>query len=308
MMIDEIEEDEENLEEISSMAGGSVQGYSLPLGAKKKKVKKQKEMIEEMILREIIYEMLKRKHIKEQKENDLKLRGIIKRLIAEAKKDIEDSPHSSTAINLLEDLLKSILPNLETQYKSLTTNKAQRDSFRAHVVNAVSELLETEDLNRDSSLSQEADGETLEEQEVEEEVNIKVSDVDASAEDKFIDIEAEPEEVEEPDTFSIAGQDETGRAMAQEAYNDIEKNITDTYAILHDETDQKLFRDYLITNLKMYFDKYEKELGAVIEPTTDEYEAEKQADETEAAAELGTEVDTELGMGVGDIPAEEPAV
>jgi hypothetical protein len=262
-------------------------------------------MIEEMILREIIYEMLKRKHIKEEKENDLKLRMVIRSLIAEAKKDIEDSPHSSTAINLLEDLLKSILPNLETQYKSLTTNKAQRDSFRAHVVNAVSELLDTEDLNRDSSLSQEAEVESLEEQEVDEEVNIKVSDVDAPADDKFIDIDAEPEEVEEPDTFSLAGQDETGRAMAQEAYNDIEKNIADTYAILHDETDQKLFRDYLITNLKMYFDKYEKELGAVMEPTTDEYEAETQAAEEEATAAVDADVDVEPGVA-SEQPLEEP--
>ncbi len=302
-MIDEVDENEENLEEISSMAGGSVQGYSLPLGSRKKKAKKQKEMIEEMILREIVYEMLKRKHVKEQKQNEFKLRGIVKKLIAEAKKDIEDSPHSSTAINLLEDLLKSILPNLETQYKSLTTSKAQRDSFRAHVVNAVSELLDTEDLNRDSSLSQEAEVESLEEQEMEEEVNIKVSDVDAPADDKFIDIEAETEEVEEPDTFSIAGQDETGRAMAQEAYNDIEKNIADTYAILHDETDQKLFHDYLITNLKMYFDKYEKELGAVMEPTTDEYETEVAAAEEEAEAELGTQTDME--PAIDEVPAEE---
>lgn len=292
--VDEIDENEENLDEISSMAGGSVQGYSLPLGAKKKKAKKQKDMIEEMILREVIYKMLKRKHIQEQKDNDLKLRSVIRHLIAEAKKDIEDSPHSSTAINLLEDLLKSILPNLETQYKSLTTNKEQRNSFRAHVVNAVSELLDTEDLNRDSSLSQEA--EALEEQEVDEEVNIKVSDVDVPADEKFIDIDAEPEPAEEPDTFALAGQDETGRAMAQEAYNDIEKNIADTYAILHDDTDQKLFRDYLITNLKMYFDKYEKELGAVMEPTTDEYEAETQAaaEEETAAVDAGVDVEPDL--------------
>ena len=63
--------------------------------------------------------------------------------------------------------------------------------------------------------------------------------------------------------------------MAQDAFNGIEKNIVDTYAILHDEQDEKLFKDYLITNLKMYFDKYEEELGAVMEPTTPEYEEEK---------------------------------
>jgi len=43
-LVDEIlEEDEEELEEISSMAGGSVEGYALPLGAKPRKRKKVSE-------------------------------------------------------------------------------------------------------------------------------------------------------------------------------------------------------------------------------------------------------------------------
>ena len=39
-----------------------------------------------------------------------------------------------------------------------------------------------------------------------------------------------------------------------------------------------LFRsDYLITNLKLYFDKFEEEMNpTVTEPTTPEYEQEKQ--------------------------------
>jgi hypothetical protein len=61
----------------------------------------------------------------------------------------------------------------------------------------------------------------------------------------------------------------------------MEKNIVDTYGILHDEKDEKLFKDYLVTNLKLYFDKYEKELGPVAEPTTPEYEAEKSAEEVD---------------------------
>ena len=85
--------------------------------------------------------------------------------------------------------------------------------------------------------------------------------------------------------------------MAQEAFNNIEKNIAETYAILHDEKDEQLFEDYLITNLKLYFDKWETELGAVTEPTTDEYEAEKEQGET--GAEAGAEFDAELGGELG---------
>ena len=315
--------EEENIEEES--VSGDAGGYSLPLGAKKPKKKKgtifreedateQKDFIEEQILRAVIYKALQNRHEEklklesQQKERtklgEQQLRQVIRTLIYEAKKDIEDTPHSSTAINLLEDLLKQILPNLETEFKTLTTAKEQRDSFRAHVVSAVSSLLETEDINKEGGEAGEEEKliSLDEESEMEEEIDIKVSDVGASAEDKFIDIDAVPEEPEIEDTFGIEGQNATGRALAQDAFNNIEKNIAETYAILHDDQDEKLFEDYLITNLKLYFDKWERELGAVTEPTTDEYEAEK--DQNAAGSEAGAEFDAELGDELGGgIPA-----
>ena len=42
-LVDEVLEEEDELEEISSMAGGSVQGYAMPLGAKSRKRKKVSE-------------------------------------------------------------------------------------------------------------------------------------------------------------------------------------------------------------------------------------------------------------------------
>jgi len=305
---------EHNLIEDSSMGGGAVAGGSDALG-KQAKISvpegfytSRTQFIDELLLREIIQEIItKNKQINKSSEkdvdkNELQLRKIISSLINEAKKDIEIVPHSSTAINLLEDLLKQILPNLESEYKTLTTAKEQRDSFRAHVVNAVSTLLETEDINKAGGAPAE-EQELLsidEEDDMEEDINVKVSDTDATADDKFIDIEAEPEleDEEEEDTFGIEGQDATGRALAQEAFNNIEKNIAETYAILHDQEDEKLFEDYLVTNLKLYFDKWEKELGTVTEPTTDEYEAEKE--KPEAGAEAGSEPGGELG---GETPA-----
>ena len=313
MMAENIKK-EENLDEISAMAGGAVEGSSGALGQKRKKLKMPEgyhtsrvQFIEELNLRKVVQEMIKKNTQKQllvesKKINEeLKLRNFIRSLIKEAKKDMEDTPHSSTAINILEDLLKQILPNLETEYKTLTTAKEQRDSFRAHVVNAVSTLLETEDINKAGGLGAEEEKLiSLDEEggDIEEEVDIKVSDVEAPAEDKFIDIDAQPEpEMEPEDTFGLEGQDETGRALAQEAYNNIEKNIAETYAILHNDEDEKLFEDYLITNLKLYFDKWEGELGAVTEPTTDEYEAEKA--KGTAGSEAGAEFDTELGAELG---------
>ena len=52
------------------------------------------------------------------------------------------------------------------------------------------------------------------------------------------------------------------------------------------EEDKELFYKYLLTNVKLYFDKFEEELKTTIEePTTDEYEQEKEADSEEPAAE-----------------------
>ena len=246
---------EENLEEESAMGNGAIEGSSCALGKRNQRSPtlfreeddedeeddEQKQFIEEMILRQIVYEALKKRHYKnlneakrlqEAKKNDEhQFRQVVRALIQEAKKDMEVTPHSSTAINILEDLLKQILPNLETEYKTLTTSKEQRDSFRAHIVSAVSTLLETEDINKEGGLAgTEEEILSLDEQDgdIEEEVDIKVSDVDATPEDKFIDIEEKPEqEPEEVDTFGIEGQDETGKAMAQEAFNNIEKNCKD---------------------------------------------------------------------------------
>ena len=200
----------------------------------------------------------------------------------EAKKEVESAPHSSTAINLLEELLKQILPGIETDYKTLTTSTEQRESFRANLLDAVSKLLAAEDVNTEAGTDMEMDVPL-------EEIDIKIDDdeEESSPEDMFIDIDADdkiPEDEEE--AFGLEGQEETGRNMAAKTYDKIEKNIVDSYAILSDDEDRKTFRDYLITNLKMYFDKYEAELSTeVVEPTTDEYEKEKDEAEAEAVSD-----------------------
>ncbi len=281
---------EENLEEESTMASGAVHGNAAPIKddddteENNENYIKRKDFLEELQLRAIVKECIS--EIKKEKNNSLnedeELRLVIRKLISEVKKDVEDAPNESTAINLLEELLKQILPILETNYKTLTSNLDQRQSFRAHIVNAVDLALKTEDVNRDGGEEERAEEDllNLDNQEELEEVEIKVTDTDLdplSDEDKFIDIE-EPQPEEEKDDFGIEGQDETGKAMAKKTFDNIEKNIVETYDILNDLKDQEIFKEYLITNLKLYFDKFEKELGNVIEPTTDEYEQEIASD------------------------------
>jgi ribosomal protein S20 len=319
-------EKQKNLEEISvsgGAEGGEVEFSGASKTSKSKREKKKmpegyyidrKQFIEELQIREAIREIIKkvknrRKFLAEQKKqkqinNEQQLRSIIRTLIKEAKKDIADDPHDSTAINLLEELLKQILPNIETDYKTLTTKKEQRDSFRAHIINAVSTVLETEDVNKAGGGSDQGPFLALEEDEnqTNEEVDIKISDEDTAEDKKFIDIGADEPETEE-DEFRIKGQDDTGRALSQRSFDNIEKKIVETYGILSDAEDEKLFKDYLITNLKLYFDKWEKELGEVVEPTTSEYEAEKE--KTETGGESGEGVgEEEFG---GELDAEEPS-
>ena len=75
------------------------------------------------------------------------------------------------------------------------------------------------------------------------------------------------------------------------------KEMKEAFASISDE-DRELFYDYLITNLKLYFDKFETDLAAnVDEPTTDEYE--------EAAAEAEAEAGGEEGLGTDVEEAEE---
>jgi hypothetical protein len=263
--------------EVSSMAGGANAGSMSAPDDRKNEVQQLRSIIRE-ICKSIITE---KSEMNEEKE----LRQVIRKLISEVKKEVEDSPHESTAINLLEELLKQILPGVETDYKTLTTNPEQRESYRANLLDAVSKLLAAEDVNTYAVVDK--GEESL------EEIDIKIEDDDESLDfepdsEKFIDIEDNVEVEEEP--FGLEDQEETGRNMAARSYDNIEKNIVDSYSILNDKEDRKIFRDYLITNLKLYFDKYESELSTdITEPTTDAYEKEQN--------QLATDqVDAEMGI------------
>ena len=217
----------------------------------------------------------KRLEEKQYKKDEQKLRSALRDLIKEVQtSDIPDEvPHRNTGINVLENLLKKIIPILEDDYKSLTSNEQQRTSFRAHVLNAVKNSLAPVDMVRNLP-SKDAAAEP----ELTEEIDIEVSDV----EDKFIPVrqaDEEPEEGEEvsdEEKFGLPGEDLTGRNFAFQSFNKVENQILDAYESLAADEDKELFYDYLLTNLKLYFDKFEDELSPSLEePTTPEYEAEK---------------------------------
>ena len=126
------------------------------------------------------------------------------------------------------------------------------------------------------------------------EIEVEVDDdiVDEAPPEGFIDIDPEEteEEVEE-DTFGITGMDATGAKIAERSWAKVEKSIKDSFSLLDNEKDKKEFYDYLITNLKLYFDKFEDELApALTEPTTPEYEEEAEDEYEEEAEEEAEQV------------------
>jgi hypothetical protein len=271
------------IEETSSMAGGAVQGGS----STDDYFISREKFLQELQLREVVRKIITISEQKQKKpvSEENKLRGLINKLITEAETDV--APHASTAINFLEDLLKKILPGIETDYKSLTTKTEQRESFRAQMTTSVNTALETAQLNT-AGAEANAEGDSEEAEgfiDIEEEIEITVTD-----DDKFIDIDSPGADETDSEEKSVEEGDATGRKLAAQSFDAIEKQTLETFATLSDPEDQKTFKDYMITNLKLYFDKWEKELGDVIEPTTDEYETEKEegADE-ETGEELGGE-------------------
>ena len=239
--------------------------------------------------------------VKKKNKNNLneeqKLRSIIREFLShelkEAKTpDNDPAPHKSTGINVLEDLLKKIIPQVEDDYKLLTTSEEQRESYRAHIIDAVVKTLTPVGLNNDAA-SEEPQGE------LDEDIDVEISDDDGE-DDMFIDInpeEPEEEEKEEDprDSFGIEGKDTTGRNMAYTTFKKIESQIIDAYDMLSNPEDQELFFDYLIANLKLYFDKFENEIQpSVEEPTNQAYDSAKE-DGPKAASddELGGEEEGE---------------
>ena len=253
----------------------------------------RKEFAEELMLRENVRKAIRHvlnkretKRLNEEKE----LRSVIRKLLEGQSAVAAVAKHESTGINALEDLLKNsnVLSVLETGYKSLTTDKQQRDSYRSHILNAVEKSLAPEESRKEAG----SDGEL---EAVEEEIDINISDRPED-DPAFIDVEDKQEEpVEEPDErdkFGIEGQDKTGRNRAYDDFQDIEKNILTAFDNLDNPKDIQMFEEYLLKNLALYFDKYESELQVdVPEPAAAQ---DAQADEPAPAPEEEGEPETDI--------------
>ena len=249
---------------------------------------KEEEMNpEEKTLREYIRKKIM-KSLHEQEKNEYQLRKVIRQLLKEG--DLSDiHPHRSTAINTLEDVLKKAIPTLRKDYKNLTTDEKQRNSFRAHILNAIKGALapainnakfgmggallsepasddmkgEEADLEDDEL---DAELEALEEADIDIDITDDEDPIDKEDDEKKINVEPDEEPDEKEDFGSgLEDMDETGRNMAYTSFRKISQYILDAFDMLANPKDKEVFMDYLLTNLKLYFDKFESELQKTVD-------------------------------------------
>lgn len=238
-----------------------------------------------------------------QKQEEKILREYVRKLLKKKLNEasIEDTPTNSTGINKLVGVLKIILPQIESSYKNLTTDKAQRESFRKYLLKAYLDTLAPQDILADIPLTEALSTTTLDEQEadptdVEKEIEQskaaaqKIDLDDPTGEKAAAEAEKEKEKQDkskeklklaaEPEASkpfpTITGLDPTGRDAAIEVYKKTADAIIRSYRTLHNQTDQKMFKDYLITNVLLWIDQYESVISSDVgDVTTPEYEKQK---------------------------------
>lgn len=257
-------------------------------------INRDKIVAEELIrsyVRKRISSQLRKRTLAENK-----IRKAVRSLLAEVTAETDEAPAKSTGINVLADLLEKIVPIIEDDYKMLTTSKEQRESFKNHIVQAVKGALKPIDApagGLPESFEFEIDKDLLGEK---LKIDLDADDDQESVEGEFIDIEGEKE-----DDFGagLDGQNVTGRNFAAATFKKIQTQIVDAYSMLADEDDQKVFYDYLLTNLLLYFDKFEDDISPESpEQTTPEYEEEKQKDDQGDAEETETETEAEAELEI----------
>tara|TARA_Y100000034_G_scaffold1904_1_gene2415 strand:+ start:1136 stop:1888 length:753 start_codon:yes stop_codon:yes gene_type:complete len=218
----------------------------------------RKQFIEELLLRKAIRKAIrvvnerKGSYTQEEKQFKKLIRGVIKE---------QALGRDSTGVVALDHTLKSFVENLEKEYISLKTDKAQRLSFREHTLKFIENLF------------QELDGIIDAGGTIEEAINIDVED-DTPDEEKFIEVrperiakaekETEREEIaasEDAGLEAVEGMDPTGHSYAKDFFKgQIKTPITNAYKkLVGSVEDRSVYKDWMMINLKIYFENFEEE-------------------------------------------------
>ena len=270
---------------------------------------KREQFLEELQLREQVRKIIKivkkRKQLQES-QGEQRFRALVREMIKE-QEEAGGAAGRATGIRVLdEEVLQNIIPIFKKYYMQLD-NPEKRESFRSHIINAAENLLNTIDSGPGAGAAPSGaiaepapDAVTpLSEQDVS-------MDVGGSPKDDPMYIPMADEVEDDPDVTAqeefrtgmdgeLSPDQEVGALRAQTAFNGPDTTIKKAYTDLRGD-DAALFREYLITNLKLHFDTMEEELSMTPEPTTPSYEEEAAGGEMPVDAPLEGAPPPEAGM------------
>lgn len=231
-------------------------------------------VLETMERSKIVEELKLREHIQKMIEEEIQLNSSIQKLINEA---VEVPPRQNTGLNVAEEVLKSVVPVLESGYKQLTTNIEQRESFKKHIMNSLKYFILPREIS--NKIDAPANDGKLEEQ-VPEQADPKNEvpllgkpEKDPSKNDtSFTDKE---DDQVSPEQFQVSGEDLTGRNAAYEVFKNIKAPIRKGYnKVQANPQDREIYTRAISSNLLAHMDRFEKELQASPETlTTPDYNA-----------------------------------
>lgn len=269
----EILKKEETLDEVSVGGGGAVAGFAGGLGKEDEKHTiyremqenyfiKREDLMEEIKLRKAIRNILtegKKKELNEER----RLRKVIRRMLTEAKQ-ANEVVYQNTGINKLRDLLRNIIPTIQDDYKDLTTSAAQREAFKNHLMIGVQNLLGIADISKNTENDPAAN------LELEEEIDVEVSDDPARMDLGFGKKEEpapEPEDKRSEEEKLVSGDEMptdpdqlTGMREAAMTLKKIQTQILNVYETLSNPEDEKAFKEYIVPNIDAHLKDFEGEI------------------------------------------------
>lgn len=245
---------EDNISEVSTAA--AIAGVPA-MNQRKKKMINRQQFMEELQLRKMIRKalVLREEKKKAAVQQEQLLRKELRKIIKEAKQDFN---YGNTGLNKLGAFLQVKKPLISSEYKQLQTDKAQRDAFKARLLQSSKELFDELEAKLQAGRSTNP--------ELEEEINVSI---DEPVDNKLLPGLFDPEQEKKPkkkDTEQEFKVEPTGEREASEFFENYVGELTDIYTGLDNPTDRQMFRDYYMSNIAAIMDQAEAEVGNIAKP------------------------------------------
>lgn len=198
---------------------------------------------DEKLLREFLRRTIVEQKLEEQRQEH-RVRVWVRSVIAEVQEENvlktlfeakdQANPHPNTGINKLRDALRKAKPSIKSKYQQLTTDPAQRESFKNHFLTAMVRLFDEMDaLNAQGNEDPQELGAELQDVEAGEELQAPpenlssdemADDIESSLDDLLESILKELEiDVEDEEEIDLVGDEEEEKREKSQVEKDYEK-------------------------------------------------------------------------------------